>query len=37
MKRCRHSADRFGYMSKVSSGNSEEEGDMKKIISLHLG
>ena len=29
MKRQRRSADRFGYMSKVSSGSREAEGDMK--------
>ena len=37
MQRCRHSADGFGYISKVSAWTREEEGDMEKIVKFNLG
>ena len=36
MKRCRHTADGFGYISNVSSWTRDEEWDMKKKIYAWL-
>lgn len=37
MQRCRHTADGFGYISKVSAWAREEEGDTEKIVKFNLG